>query len=508
MTNIESLILSMRAKVGVIWVVSAEELRVERAVADACAQFGDAAGYELHVWSASRGLRPVTQRDPGPEDTRDAIRAFQRAVELPGRACCLFHDLGPWLKDPLTLRCARDLQRLLPTLPKESSKQVVVVDLEPPPRAMVGAAVIEWALPDREAVASIVRSCLEWAPDAAAEDVKKNSNEDQIIDAAIGLPAEDIATSIARSLAATGRIDPTIVSAEKERIVRGSGLEWRPPDPRGMDGIGGLAALKEWLAVRRQAFSEAAREYGLPSPKGILLLGVPGCGKSLTAKCVATAWGLPLLRMNVGALFSKWVGESEQRFRTALQTAEAVAPCVLWLDEVEKAFGGDQGGDAGTSQRVFGEFLTWMEERRAGVFVIATANSISKLPPEFLRAGRWDDTWWIDLPTEAERAEIAEVLVRKYRNCGSVDPRLTAGCSTDRTGAEMEAAFQEAMFTAFSAGRPVETKDVVGVMANKVPLVRTMAEELTKLREWARGRARSASGPAPAVGDRGKREVE
>jgi len=237
-----------------------------------------------------------------------------------------------------------------------------------------------------------------------------------------------------------------------------------------------------------------AQKYGLPAPSGVMLVGVPGCGKSQAAKAFPAAWGLPLLRMDVGALFSKFVGDSEEKIRKALATAEAVAPCVLWVDEIEKAFGGG-GEDGGTSQRVLGTFLTWMQERKPGVFIIATSNDISKLPPEFCRAGRWDDTWFVDLPNQQERKEIADVMRKRFPHCDKVKTDAVALSSDGNTGAEIEQAFKDALYVAFSDNkREVTTADVEIALGQRIPLIKSAQEKINELRKWAAGgRARFAS---------------
>ena len=209
---------------------------------------------------------------------------------------------------------------------------------------------------------------------------------------------------------------------------------------------------------------------------------------------MATAWGVPLLKMDVGALFSKWVGESEGKIRQALATAEAVAPCVLWVDEIEKAFASSGEGDGGTSARVFGTFLTWMQDRKPGVFVVATANDVLKLPAEFLRAGRWDELWFVDLPTLEERTKISEVVAAKYPACRAVAASDVAATTDEYTGAEIEQAYIDAMYRAFDDnGRPVSTNDVVYAAKTRIPLSKTMSEKIEALRKWAAGRARMAS---------------
>lgn len=506
MNDAERLAIAMRAKVGLLWIQSPEEIRCEKQAIEVASSLG----YKVWTWTATQGVRDVENPQLVRVETRDPATALETLLKADGRVVGIFFDLGSWLNDPLTLRTAKDVHRALTRLDRDKAKQVIVVDQSPPPSGLVGTTVIEWAMPDRQTLEQVLDAFCEWAPEKAVAKVRENDNRNKIVGALQGLTTEAAASALSKSLASQGTFDPALISVEKERLVRGSGLEWYEPDPRGLDGVGGLDALKRWLVERRSGFTAAAREYGLPAPKGVVLLGIPGGGKSLTAKCVAAAWNLPLLRMDVGALFGKFVGESESKIRQALKTAEAVAPCILWLDEIEKAFSGGGGEtDGGTSQRVFGTFLTWMQERKEGVFVIATSNDISKLPPEFLRAGRWDDIWFVDLPTESEREQIVEVMKRRFKNCGAIDARAIAAETSKNTGSEIEQAFIESMFTAFSdGGREVRTEDVTEAIKNRIPLAVTMDKKIEDLRAWAKGRARMASTGGAERMQQGQRAIE
>ncbi|HSN68796.1 MAG TPA: AAA family ATPase, partial [Thermoanaerobaculia bacterium] len=272
--------------------------------------------------------------------------------------------------------------------------------------------------------------------------------------------------------------------------------------PGGLDAVGGLDVLKSWLTSRRAAFTARARAYGLPAPKGAMLVGVPGCGKSLTAKAIATAWGMPLLRLDLGALKSKWVGESEGNIRKALKVAETVSPCVVWLDEIEKALGGASQGaaDGGVSSDALGVILSWMQDRAGSVFVIATANDVSALPPELLRKGRFDEMFFVDLPNASERKAILSAALKANGRDGKVE--ITAGCiaaMSDFTGAEIAAIVPDALFAAFADGeREITTADLIDAANTVVPLAKTASEKITKVREWAKGRARPASTPERA----------
>jgi len=301
-------------------------------------------------------------------------------------------------------------------------------------------------------------------------------------------------------LVAKGRLsedDIGDILAEKKQIVRKSGLlEYFDVDDK-FDHVGGLKLLKEWLVKRGQAFTEQARTYGLPEPRGILLVGVQGCGKSLTAKAVSNLWQLPLLRLDLGKVFSSLVGSSEENIRRATAVAENIAPCVLWIDEIEKGLSGlDSSGssDAGTASRVFGFFITWMQEKTRPVFVIATANNIEQLPPEIMRKGRFDEIFFVDLPSPVERAEIFDIHIERFgRDPKKFEQKRLVKESKNFSGAEIREAIIGAMYDAFAESREFNTDDIVKNMQVTVPLARTVAEKIAALREWADYRARRAS---------------
>jgi SpoVK/Ycf46/Vps4 family AAA+-type ATPase len=273
-----------------------------------------------------------------------------------------------------------------------------------------------------------------------------------------------------------------------------------------------LENLKQWLVKRSAAFTERAADFGLPPPRGVLLLGVQGCGKSLCAKAVSSLWKLPLLRFDVGRMFGSLVGSSEENIRRAIQTAESVAPAILWVDEIDKAFAGSVGSggsDGGTAARVFGTFLTWLSDKTAPVFVIATANDISQLPPELLRKGRLDEIFFVDLPTDAERKTIFAIhLEKRGRVPDGFDLDTLARHSDGFSGAEIEQAIVSGLFDAFSDGAELETATLMVSLAETVPLSKTMSEDLNRLRTWAQGRARAASGKAVAPAPDVRRKIE
>jgi SpoVK/Ycf46/Vps4 family AAA+-type ATPase len=318
-----------------------------------------------------------------------------------------------------------------------------------------------------------------------------------MLQAAIGLSANEALRSFSKAIVGDGILnddDVDVVTSEKQAIIRGSGaLEFYPADTSPAD-VGGLETLKEWIRLRQRAFGDEAREYGLPAPKGLALIGIPGTGKSLTAKAIGGMWRLPLIRLDIGAVFGSLVGESEERIRKALRLTEQIAPCVLWIDELEKALASG-GGDGGTSQRVIGTILTWMQDKKKPVFVVATANDISSLPPELLRRGRFDEVFFLDLPTFEERKEILRVhLTKRRRDPNTFDLDRLADASALYVGAEIEQALIDAMYAAFGQDREVTTDDFAAALEALVPLSRSQKEQIDNLRKWLEeGRAQSAS---------------
>jgi len=291
--------------------------------------------------------------------------------------------------------------------------------------------------------------------------------------------------------------------SEKMQVIKKTGiLEFINTDIKIAD-VGGLENLKNWLRKRNNSWSESAKKYCLPAPKGVLITGVPGCGKSLTAKAMSAAWQLPLLKLDFGKIFSGIVGSSEENMRKAIKTAEAVAPSILWVDEIEKSLSGlNSNGDSGTSSRIFGTFLTWMQEKTAPVFVIATANNISSLPAELLRKGRFDEIFFVDLPTQRERQEIFKLHLSKRLKDKDVASKLEvnddlykqlAQMTEGFVGAEIEQVVITALYEAFFNNRPLEFSDLTNTIKNVVPLSVTQKEQILSLRQWANIRAVAAT---------------
>ncbi len=497
----------LRARNTLLWIVSREEMRAERSVIEAAG----AAKYEVLLWDCATGLSNAAgETQDGRMTDPQAIVKLVRSQSQ--RRVYVLRDLHRWLADPVLTRALRSLARDLQSVPRNEARAVVILSPsgEVPPDLAGQTMVLDFPLPDRPEMSEILDNVLAGLPDELSGKVCENGVREAAIDAAMGLSAEEAASCYAKSLVTKKVIEPAVVSAEKRKVIsRERVLSWIEPDPRGLDAVGGLNGLKAWLVSRRLAFGKAAREYGLPCPRGVMLAGVPGCGKSLTAKAVATAWGIPLLRMDLGALKSKWVGESEANIRKALAVAETVSPCILWLDEIEKSLAGSAGGaaaDGGVSADALGSILSWMQERQGSVFVVATANDVEILPAELLRKGRFDEIFFVDLPQLVERSAIVESVLEQFgRGDGAVDALEVAEATEGFSGAELAALIPDAMFAAFSDGeREVTTDDLLEAARVTVPLSKTSAERINKIREWAKGRARPASAPIKMGKSRGR----
>lgn len=386
------------------------------------------------------------------------------------------------------------------TCPPTLEKQVTLIDFPVPSYNEINTSLQKLA---KEISAQL--------PEAARE---AKENEEDLVKAASGLTLTEAENAYAMSVVTDKRFNiQTILDEKKQMIRKGGILEYR--DSRfTFDDLGGVDTLKNWLKIRRLAFREDAREFGLPAPKGMLVIGIPGTGKSMICDALASAYKMPLLRLDFGAIFASHVGESEQNIRQCLATAEAIAPCILWIDEVEKGIGGVESSnatDGGVTSRVFGTMLTWMQDKEAPVFVVCTANNISGLPPEFMRAGRFDEIFFIDLPNEEQRFEvIGKLLSRKKRNPSQFDIDKIVLVTHNYTPVEIEKGIDNALFVAYSAGkRDLTTEDIVAETKKFFPLYNSRREEIDVMREWALGedgtggRAVLANSPAEPVVDSG-----
>ena len=502
----------LRARNPLIWCTTREEARVEGYLFEACA----AAGYVARCWDVAAGVttmkgdreRNIGSADPG--ETLEAIRERATKVGNAGeRGVWIMRDLPPWLTGPAgmtTCRQVRNLARMLPSVPRDAAQALIIItpNGEVPPELSGHATVIEWPLPDRAEISRLLDAAIAGLPEEMQASAAPNGTRDAAIDAAVGLSGEEAQACYARSLVQHRKIDPATVAKEKKRVIaRERVLEWIEPITGGLEAIGGLDLLKQWLTSRKLAYSAAAREYGLPKPKGMLLLGHPGTGKSLCAKAVAAAWGVPLLKLDLGALKSKFVGESEGNLRRALRVIDAVGNCIVWLDEVEKALAGATQGaaDGGVSSDALGSILNWMQERGdSGSFVVATANE-PNLPPEFMRRGRFDALFFLDLPNQSDRIEIVQTALRANGRAEvSIDLISVATECGGFTGAEIAALVPDALFAAFNDnGRELETDDLIKVARSVVPLSKTAQETFERRREWAKDRMQNATSQQETV---------
>jgi SpoVK/Ycf46/Vps4 family AAA+-type ATPase len=326
------------------------------------------------------------------------------------------------------------------------------------------------------------------------------SLKDRIVLSSLGLTIDQVNKIFAKTIHKNKKLDEKCLNqiiAEKKLVIGQSNVLDFYDVSETINNVGGLNQLKNWLRIRSKAFSQNAKDYGLPQPKGLLMLGVQGTGKSLTAKAVSSLWRLPLLKLDIGRVFGSLVGESESRIREAINVAETISPCILWIDEIDKAFAGmgGQQGDSGTSARVFGTLITWMQEKIKPVFIVATANDISKLPAEMLRKGRFDEIFFVDIPNEYEREEIFKIHIGKTkRDVQLFDLLSLVEISKGFTGAEIEQSIKDAMYVAFADNeREYNTEDILESLQNTVPLSQMKSEQIEKLRSWAKTSARMAS---------------
>ncbi len=488
--------LAVRARCPIIYLVTWEE---ERA-AGVLGRIAERLGKALYFWSCSQGFEGDGLHVSGAENP---VTALGYVAESPERAIFVFRDLHPYLKDFHIVRQLRDivadLRRSYKTVILLSPELVVPMELEK------DVTVVDFPLPDVEELKGLLRDFLKRVSDRPGVDVRLSEElVERVAQCTTGLTMKEAESVFAKALVRDRRFSeedlPTII-AEKKQVVRKSGVLEYYDLSETMADVGGREGLKEWLRVRALAFSERAREYGLPLPKGLLLLGVQGCGKSLTAKAAGGLWKLPLLRLDVGRIFDMYAGQSEKNMRAAIATATTLSPCILWIDEIEKSFSGTGSSnmlDAGVTQRVFGTFITWLQEKTEPVFVIATANRIEQLPPELLRRGRFDEIFFIDLPRRQEREDIFRIHIHKRgRDPQRFDIDKLVGQSRAFSGAEIEQAVIAAMYRAFPEDREMTTEDICVTLAETGPLAQLAREHVDALRRWAHQRARAASPGEP-----------
>jgi AAA+ superfamily predicted ATPase len=433
------------------------------------------------------------------KDTLNAMNALHEVEMWQRKAIYNFQGLGEDLEDKVLASKLKDAAKQF--LSKEGCIIITGRVPEQIPNSLKGlSTVVKLPLPDdtefRLLTERIYRDLSKQLP---IELHLTKADMGQILKNLHGLTLLEAEKILTKAMVEDGRLDPkdidAVTQAKKEIIEREGLLEYYPVEAT-MADIAGLNGLKSWLAKRRAIIAEPqkAKEFGLSFPKGVLLLGVQGAGKSLCAKAIANDWNLPLLKMDPSSLYNKYIGESEKNFTRAIKTAEKMSPVVLWIDEIEKAFASNGDTDGGLSQRVLGLFLSWLQERKGDVFVVATANDISKLPPELVRKGRFDEMFFVDLPDITSRAEILKIHLRKRkRDAEKFNVQKLAECTEGFSGAELEQVVVSSLYTAFSSGGDVTTEILLNEAKQTVPLSKTMAEKITSLRSWAKERAVDAN---------------
>ncbi|MCG3207934.1 MAG: ATP-dependent zinc metalloprotease FtsH [Anaerolineae bacterium] len=501
--RVEELNTLTRAKYPIIYIVSWEERRIE----DMLRQVALERRKKLYEWTLTNGIMPldVVQTHPIDPATRDPLNALDFVAHSQEAAIFVLKDFHPFLDNdrggpdhPVVIRRLRDITNQL----KESRKTLIILSpiLRFPSDLEKDITVLDYSLPTPDELELSLDRVVRSAREIAGVQLKMHPDErERVLNAARGLTCIEAENVFAKSLVMGRKLDLGIIIAEKEQLISRSQILEYYETVEGFANVGGLGLVKQWLRKRGMAFTEKARRFGLPEPKGLLLLGVQGAGKSLLAKAVASQWQLPLLRLDLGRVFSELVGSSEQNIRTALRLAENVAPCVLWLDEIEKGLAGASGSgsaDAGTSARVFGSLLTWMQEKTSPVFVIGTANDIAALPPEVLRKGRFDEIFFVDLPQLQERREIFAIhLARRGRDPLEFALNDLALASDGFSGAEIEQVIIDGLYDAFENERDLTDEDLFRNLKSTIPLSQTMESKITALRQWARTHARPASEP-------------
>ena len=484
----ERIIHYIRAGYPGLYLVSHEEQRVDAEMV----KIAKGLNHSLYFWSCVNGLIDY-EKGQVVEEANDPLDALTSIQELPEKSVIILKDFHLFLLDPnpVLVRQFKDVLQYA----KTKNKTIIIVGcrLCLLPELEREVTVVEFSLPDKEQLDRVLSGILESAEMKAIEPEQR----DKVLDAAAGLTTIEAENAFALSVVQHQAIVPGVVAKEKAQAVKKNGLLEIVETSETLESVGGLDVLKAWLMKRKMAYSQRAQEYGLPALKGVLILGIPGTGKSLTAKAIAQVFSIPLLKLDAGKIFAGIVGQSESNLRSVIQTAEAIAPCILWLDELEKGFGGSRSSnatDGGTSARVFGSFISWMQEKKAPVFIVATANDVSQLPPEMLRKGRFDDLFFVDLPNLTEREAIWKIQISKYgRDGGDFDLVQLSRATEGLTGSEIEAVFVEALFQSFDAGKEPTDLTICGVLGDFVPLSKLMAEQITGLRNWAKGRARLAT---------------
>ncbi|CAC5339706.1 Uncharacterized AAA domain-containing protein ycf46 [Planktothrix rubescens CCAP 1459/22] len=484
--------LMLAARFPLIYVVSAEEEPAEEELLNVAKSRKS----QIYFWDFARGWSDNNA------DKGQPMGALTRIAKSPKDQPTIFvlKDLGCLIApgsnnqiNPGQLPLVREIKNLAREMSRDRRCLVILSDqLRLPTELREETTIVDFDLPSIEEISLLVNNLVGKKLKLSGESLE------QLLKACQGLTRCRIARVLAKCLARSGKVDESaigVVIEEKRQTIRETGILEFIPIQTGLDSVGGLENLKQWVKLRSHSFTDAARDYGLPSPKGVLLAGIQGTGKSLSAKTIAAEWKLPLLRLDVGRLFGGIVGESESRVRQVIKLAEAIAPVVLMIDEIEKSFSNNQSdGDSGTSRRVFATLLTWLAEKTSPVFVVATANNVELLPAELIRKGRLDELFFLSLPTQSEREQIFKVHLNRLRPNNQFNLELLAARSQEFSGAEIEQVIYDAMQFGFSQSREFTTQDILDSIVDCIPLAKIANHQIEALKDWAsRSGAKSAS---------------
>ncbi|MDK2408427.1 AAA family ATPase [Aphanizomenon sp. PH219] len=494
-TEKSELELMLSARFPLIYVVSPEEEIAELELI----VIAQSRKSQIYFWDYARGWSEDGQGKGNPMDALGRVAklsANQSTIFVLKDVASLIAPTGNGQITPAQLPLIREIKNLARDISRDKRTLLLLThELRLPVELREESTVIDFALPDTDEIYDLISKLV------GSKIKLDDPGYEQLVKACQGLSRCRISRVLAKCLAKSGKINESAITAvieEKRQTIRETGILEFIPVQAGLDSVGGLENLKQWVKIRANSFSNAAREYGLPSPKGVLLAGIQGTGKSLSAKTIAAEWKLPLLRLDVGRLFGGIVGESENRVRQVIRLAEAISPCCLMLDEIDKAFGNintGSDGDSGTSRRVFGTLLTWMQEKTSPVFIIATANNVELLPAELIRKGRLDEIFFVHLPSKTERSQIFRVHLNRLRpNRADFDFELLASRAKDFSGAEIEQVIYEGMQNAFSRNEEFTQGDLLDSIASCIPLAQISQTQIQSLTKWAEySGAKSAS---------------
>jgi len=480
----EELEILIKSRQPIIWVVTWEEHRLDLALHEIAKH-----NYlEFSTWTFASGLSKLAGSDKpimlNPIEILEIIDQHNVGTMF------VLRDYHSFLKDAQVVRKLRDI-----TESKSIYNPIIITSpvLNIPIELEKLVHVIDYTLPGVKDISMMVDEALDFIED-------RDIDVDSVVKACQGLTADEIENVFAKSTVVSGTLDPDIISNEKKQIIRKSGILDLYDEADDFNDIGGMDNLKHWIMQRSKAFTEEAKSYGLQTPKGMLLLGIPGTGKSMICKAISNLWRMPLLRLDIGRMMAGIVGSSEENMRKAIRLAEACSPCILFIDEIEKGLSGmasSNFSDAGTTSRLVSTLLQWLSDKTSPVFVVATANSIEELSPELLRKGRFDEIFFLDLPNKLDREEITKIhLTKRGRNIEDFYVNVIASETVGFSGSEIEQVIMAAMFDVYSktnGARDINTEDILNAVGSTKPLSVTMKEKVDKLRKWCLTRARLAS---------------